>query len=794
MGPYTGLPALHKEVLPVFLLYLQVTGGALFCQQAPALRSLSTSQKITAGFRVPITHTVAADFLLLGSDVLATISIHLTATSVLQLYLAGPGVSWHSVSPGSKDEFSPDSSHSERECGVPNIPQNVEAWPKKDKYKVGDVLSFSCRQKYPLIGPNSIQCYDFGWSPKFPPTCRAGKVKSCGPPPQLPNGVVKEEKKGKYEHNEVVEYGCNPRFLLKGSRKIQCVDGGWTPLPICVEEASTCGEIPILQNGYSLPSDPPYHHGESVEFSCAESFTMVGHRSITCVRGMWTQLPQCVATEQLKKCLLSRTRKFESIIPDQTEFDHNKEVSYKCRDKAESKQLTCMNGRWDPPLNCTCKVLKFCPPPPQIPNSEGMTMTVNYQDGEKISILCKENYIIQEADEIVCKDGRWQSIPRCVEKLPCSSPPPIEHGKINSPRSLEERKETSKPSIYPHGTKLTYVCEEGFTHSDNGGITCYMGKWSSPPQCEGLPCKPPPSIFHGVVSHESDTYQHGEEVTYNCTHSFGIDGPESIKCFAGKWPSPNTEINLYLFHSINTDCFKLPTFPNAILKNPKKESYKSGEQAEYECEKSFQLEGSNIVKCFKSKWVGSPICKDIFCGNPPIVKNAKIISEQMTRYPHEERVRYECNEPYYLYGEAEVMCLRGTWTEPPQCKDSEGKCGPPPAIENGDLTLFPAPVYAQGTSVEYQCQAFYELQGNRHITCMNGEWSEPPKCLDACIISEEEMEKYKIQLKWKYDRKLYSRSSDTVEFKCKWPYREMTSRHTFRATCREGKLEYPRCG
>ena len=54
------------------------------------------------------------------------------------------------------------------------------------------------------------------------------------------------------------------------------------------------------------------------------------------------------------------------------------------------------------------------PTSPQIPNAQDMTTTVNYKDGEKISILCQENYIIQDGEEIVCKDGRWQSVPRCV--------------------------------------------------------------------------------------------------------------------------------------------------------------------------------------------------------------------------------------------------------------------------------------------------------------------------------------------------------------------------------------------
>ncbi|XP_045154228.1 complement factor H isoform X2 [Echinops telfairi] len=668
----------------------------------------------------------------------------------------------------------------ERECSVPKIPQDLIASPNKAKYKVGDVLKFTCRQKLRIIGPDSIQCYHFGWSPQ-PPTCK-GEVESCGPPPPLPNGAAKQREKEEYEHGEVVEYDCTPRFLMKGAQKIQCVDGDWTTLPTCVEEQRTCENIPTLEHGYDLPSDPPYHHGYSVKFKCSESFSMVGDASVTCDRGKWTQLPQCI--EQLKKCRNPGQRKFEFTSSDQTAFNHNETLSYRCKGKSNKKSI-CINGVWDPKITCAEEKTQVCPPPPLIPNAQTMTTTVNYQNGETVSILCEENYLIVGADEIVCTDGKWQSIPRCVEKTPCNPPSHIEHGTINSPRSSEERKEPSE-SRYSHGTTLRYTCEEGFKLSEEKGITCHMGKWSSPPQCVGLPCEPPPGRPQSSLSPELDSYQHGEEVTYICSDGFGIDGPESIKCFGGKWPTPpDCKI---------TDCFQVPTFPHAVLKSTVKESYKSGEQVEYECEKSFQLDGSNIVKCIKSKWIGTPTCKDVSCENPPKVENGKMISKPMMKYPPEEKVRYECDKPYKLYGEVEVMCMNGTWTEPPQCKDSTGKCGPPPAIENGDTTSFPQKEYAPGSSVQYQCQAVYVLQGEQQITCVNGQWSQPPKCLDACIISESELERHKIQLRWTHTKKIYSESHDTVEFKCKWGYRELTPRASFRATCHEGKIMYPRCG
>ncbi|KAB0336286.1 hypothetical protein FD754_025717, partial [Muntiacus muntjak] len=61
---------------------------------------------------------------------------------------------------------------------------------------------------------------------------------------------------------------------------------------------------------------------------------------------------------------------------------------------------------------------------------------------------------------------------------------------------------------------------------------------------------------------------------------------------------------------------------------------------------------------------------------------------------------------------------------------SQGKCGPPPPIDNGDITSLLQSVYPSGMTVEYQCQAYYELQGNRNVICQSGEWSEPPKCLE----------------------------------------------------------------
>ncbi|XP_042557101.1 complement factor H-like isoform X1 [Dipodomys spectabilis] len=670
----------------------------------------------------------------------------------------------------------------ERECKIPKMEKYLIADPRKEKYKVGDVLKFSCRPGRTRVGPDSVQCYHFGWSPQVP-VCKE-TVQPCGPPPELLHGEVKGPLEEQYAHGDVVEYNCTSRFLMKGPEKIQCVDGKWTTLPVCIEEHRTCGDIPQLDHGYTQSWEPgaPHRHGDTVEFQCSEAFTMVGPKSITCVSGAWTQLPQCVATDQLEMCRPPRINTHEASQSENREYPHDYVLSYRCRGKQERSK--CVNGRWDPEPTCTKIERGWCPPPPQIPKAQPMETTVKYQDGEKLSVLCLENYLSQQGEEMLCQDGRWQALPRCVEKIGCFQPPSIDYGTIQSPRLLEEMKEANAPRPYKHGTKFNYICDDGFQLSAEDGTRCHLGKWSPPPQCVGLPCVSPPSIENGVVSHHADSYQYQEEVSYNCSEGFGFDGPSFIKCIGGKWSTPP--------RCIRTDCFDVPRVDVAKLMGQKKAVYKSGEQLTYECPPFYQLNGSNTVTCVNGKWIGMPTCKDNSCVNPPKVGNATMVSRQMDKYPSGDRVRYECNKPFELFGQMEVMCMNGTWTEPPQCKDATGKCKAPPPIDNGDTISFPLPVYPPLATVEYQCQSLYQLQGNKRVTCRNGEWSEPPRCLHPCVISEEIMERHHIMFRWREQQKLYSKSGETVEFVCQYRFHH-SPETPLRVECYDGHLDYPTC-
>ena len=63
-----------------------------------------------------------------------------------------------------------------------------------------------------------------------------------------------------------------------------------------------------------------------------------------------------LATDELQKCKYSLTIR-EANPLYKTEFDHNENITYKCRGKLKQKHSTCINGRWDPELTCTGKLL-----------------------------------------------------------------------------------------------------------------------------------------------------------------------------------------------------------------------------------------------------------------------------------------------------------------------------------------------------------------------------------------------------------------------------------------------------
>uniref|UniRef100_A0A8C6N4M3 Complement factor H-related 1 n=1 Tax=Mus spicilegus TaxID=10103 RepID=A0A8C6N4M3_MUSSI len=260
-------------------------------------------------------------------------------------------------------------------------------------------------------------------------------------------------------------------------------------------------------------------------------------------------------------------------------------------------------------------------------------------------------------------------------------------------------------------------------------------------------------------------------------------------------------INNYLsFFFFQVSLCDFPKIRHGILYDEKKNEPFSpvlrGKILYYSCEYNFASPSNSFwtrITCTESGWSPTPKCLRLCFF--PFVENGNSTSSGQT-HVEGDIVQVVCNQGYSLWNnQSTITCAEEGWSIPPKCISTNptGKCGPPPPIDNGDITSLLLPVYASLSSVEYQCQKYYLLKGNKTITCRNGKWSEPPTCLSACVISEAIMERHNILLRWRQSEKVYIQSGEDIEFECKPRYKKAKGSLPFRTRCINGHINYPTC-
>ncbi|XP_019493569.1 PREDICTED: complement factor H-related protein 3-like isoform X3 [Hipposideros armiger] len=233
---------------------------------------------------------------------------------------------------------------------------------------------------------------------------------------------------------------------------------------------------------------------------------------------------------------------------------------------------------------------------------------------------------------------------------------------------------------------------------------------------------------------------------------------------------------------------------NGVSPQHEKE-YMEGESLRVNCHADYTFpDQQTSMTCTEDGWSPPPVCRVKYCGMPVFANATAVITG--ARFGVNDTLDYKCLDGYENRDgkkAGSMVCGEDGWTHLPTCYKSTEKCERPPSISNGDFTSLPLAVYPPGSRLKYQCQAYYELRGSKYVTCNEGKWSEPPRCIDPCVISEQNMNKNNIRLKGKDDTTYYVKTGDLVEFVCKSGHTAATSQQSFQVVCGEGTLEYPRC-
>ncbi|MCJ8729447.1 hypothetical protein PDJAM_G00106490 [Pangasius djambal] len=180
-------------------------------------------------------------------------------------------------------------------CGqLPEIPHSIiVSEPTKEILKFGDVIEYSCEDKYTLVGNRSVVCQENGNYSSLP---------QCGgecPRPVPEGNVVLTNSailKNNFPDGSEVTLKCAVGYVVdQGSNTITCVNGGWNKQELTCKMV-TCGQLPEIPHSIivSEPTKEILKFGDVIEYSCEDKYTLVGNRSVVCQEnGNYSSLPQC---------------------------------------------------------------------------------------------------------------------------------------------------------------------------------------------------------------------------------------------------------------------------------------------------------------------------------------------------------------------------------------------------------------------------------------------------------------------------------------------------------------------
>ncbi|XP_029394620.1 complement component receptor 1-like protein [Mus pahari] len=250
-------------------------------------------------------------------------------------------------------------------CEIPpGIPNGDFFSSNREDFHYGMVVTYRCntdgrgKELFYLVGEPSLHCTSNDdqigvWSGP-PPQCI--ELNKCTPP-YVENAVIVSENKSLFSLRDIVEFKCQPGFIMKGDSSVHCQSvNKWEPeLPSCFK-VKFCGAfLDQLPNGRVLfPLN--LQLGAKVTFVCNKGYQLKGNSASHCVlKGVESVWNASVPVCERVTCHLPRDMSgFQKGLEMKKEYYYGDNVTLECEDGYTlegSSQSQCQSdGSWDPLL------------------------------------------------------------------------------------------------------------------------------------------------------------------------------------------------------------------------------------------------------------------------------------------------------------------------------------------------------------------------------------------------------------------------------------------------------------
>ncbi|XP_043925281.1 coagulation factor XIII B chain-like [Protopterus annectens] len=222
--------------------------------------------------------------------------------------------------------------------------QNSEVLDNSIDYYHLDRIQYKCKPNYELEGSTVVTCRNGKWTPL--PMC-ISKNLECGEPPRINNGETIETVQSTYKNGLTVTYQCSKYYKLQGNRWVQCRNGRWTTIPTCVVESLECEELPRIRHGDTIEMiPPPYNNGLTVTFQCSKNYKLQGKPRVQCLNGTWTTIPICLEPCIITVEIMEKNNiKLKWDNTGKIYVEHDEFLEFKCKRGFTAAQGTSMRVR-----------------------------------------------------------------------------------------------------------------------------------------------------------------------------------------------------------------------------------------------------------------------------------------------------------------------------------------------------------------------------------------------------------------------------------------------------------------